>query len=173
MLLQRAGTGTIAPTGFVRPEWNTLAKAWDVAPVPETPSVTLGPTTITMGQNDDEGVDETTLYQGDHALGWDNEHPERKVAVGQFRIEWRPVTNGEFYLFYLSDARDKNVRFPASWVDIDGRMQVSISRHPYCIIVLEADRSSRYAPCTAPSRSRSRGTGRSLRPATTSPRTRR
>ena len=122
MLLQRAGTGTIAPTGFVRPEWNTLAKAWDVAPVPETPSVTLGPTTITMGQNDDEGVDETTLYQGDHALGWDNEHPERKVAVGQFRIEWRPVTNGEFLEFYINGGKSL-VQFPASWVEEGGEIQ--------------------------------------------------
>ena len=54
MLLQRAGTGTIPPLGFIHPEWNTLAKTWNAAASPESSSVTLGPATLTMGHDDDE-----------------------------------------------------------------------------------------------------------------------
>lgn len=123
MLLQRAGTGTIAPSGFVRPDWVTLAKTWDAAPKPEDSSVVLGPATVTLGHDDAE-TDEDALYDGGHAFGWDNEHPRRAVEVNKFRIEWRPVTNGEFYAFYQGVGKDSKVQCPASWVDVGGELQV-------------------------------------------------
>ena len=122
MLLQRAGTGTIAPSGFVRPDWVTLAKTWDAAPKPEDSSVVLGPATVTLGHDDAE-TDEDALYDGGHAFGWDNEHPRRAMEVNKFRIEWRPVTNGEFYLFYQGEGKNL-VQCPASWVEVDGELQV-------------------------------------------------
>lgn len=122
MLLQRAGTGTIPPSGFIRPNWDVLVKSWDAAPEPESPTVQLGPTTVTLGHDDDE-ADDHLLYTPDHAFGWDNEHPQRQVNVGKFRIDWRPVTNGEFYLFYLAEGKGL-VQRPESWVEVAGELQV-------------------------------------------------
>lgn len=123
MLLQRAGTGTIPPTGFVPPVWDILADAWNAAPAPKTAAVTLGPETISMGHDDDEEHEDSTDVVG-HDFGWDNEQPKRDVHVGRFRIEWRPVTNGEFYEFYTAGGKDK-VQFPATWIEVDGAVQVN------------------------------------------------
>jgi formylglycine-generating enzyme required for sulfatase activity len=60
-----------------------------------------------------------------HEFGWDNEHPKREVDIGRFKIEWRPVTNGEFYQFYTGVGRDK-ASFPASWVDDGGIIKVCV-----------------------------------------------
>lgn len=122
MLLQRAGTGTIPPSGFIRPNWDVLVKSWDAAPEPESPTVQLGPTAVTLGHDDDE-ADDHLLYTPDHAFGWDNEHPQRQVNVGKFRIDWRPVTNGEFYLFVLAEGKGL-VQRPESWVEVGGDLQV-------------------------------------------------
>ena len=123
MLLQRAGTGTLPPTGFVSPLWEVLAEASEAAPEPETATVTLGPEDISLGHDDDEADDDTKDVMS-HEFGWDNEHPKRTVHVDQFRIEWRPVTNGQFYDFWMSGGKDI-VQFPKSWVDIDGVIYVS------------------------------------------------
>ena len=123
MLLQRAGTGTLPPSGFVPPPWEVLSESWDGAPLPETESVTLGPADITLGHDDDEADDDTTDVLG-HEFGWDNEHPKRTVHVGEFRIDWRPVTNGQFYDFWMSGGKDV-LQFPKSWVEIDGVIYVS------------------------------------------------
>ncbi|KAI0631951.1 DUF323 domain-containing protein [Trametes polyzona] len=125
MLLQRAGTGTIPPSGFIPPVWDVLAESWNNQPEPISETVTLGPEEITLGHDDDEADDDSTDVLG-HAFGWDNEHPQRKVHVGEFKIEWRPVTNGQFYDFYVNGGgkdMDK-VHFPKSWVEIDGEVFV-------------------------------------------------
>ncbi|KAH9080323.1 DUF323 domain-containing protein [Lactarius deliciosus] len=118
MLLQRAGTGTIPPSasGFATPAWESLADAWNGAPTPSGSTVALGPATIELGHDDLE-ADDGSLEVKDHELGWDNEHPRHKEEVGKFRIEWRPVTNGQFYEFW-KEAGGK-VSMPKSWV-IDG-----------------------------------------------------
>lgn len=126
MLLQRAGTGTISPPGFMKPEWESLAAAWDAAPKPVSETVVLGPETVSLGHDDLEAEDDEPgkVREGDdHEYGWDNEHPERKVEVQRFEISWRPVTNGEFYEFYLGHGKDM-VELPASWVVEDGVVQV-------------------------------------------------
>ncbi|KAI0345952.1 DUF323 domain-containing protein [Trametopsis cervina] len=124
MLLQRAGSGTIPPVGFVPPVWDTLTQSWDAAPLPGTKAVTLGPETISLGHDDAE-ADEVSTDVAGHDFGWDNEHPKREVEVGQFRIEWRPVTNGEFYEFYSGSGKSRpDVQFPGSWVNVDGDIRV-------------------------------------------------
>jgi L-histidine Nalpha-methyltransferase / hercynylcysteine S-oxide synthase len=127
MLLQRAGTGTIPPSGFVPPAWDMLAASWDAAPLPAAQTATLGPETVVLGHDDLEADDESTDVAG-HDFGWDNESPRRAVHVGEFSIEWRPVTNGEFYDFYVSGGKEK-VKFPASWVEVQGAVQVAF----FCI----------------------------------------
>jgi hypothetical protein len=119
MLIQCAGSGTLPPTGFITPPWTSLAEGWNTNPAPQTKTVTLGPAIVSLGHDDDEADDDDTrsLVEG-YELGWDNEHPKRQVDVGCFKIEWRPVTNGEFYQFYIKvGIRSDKVSFPASWVD--------------------------------------------------------
>ena len=123
MLLQRAGTGTIPPSGFIPPMWEVLVETWNAAPRPKTATVTLGPETLSIGHYDDEEQDASTDVLG-HDFGWDNEHPKREVEVGKFTIEWRPITNGEFHDFYYNGGKDK-VKFPASWIENNGEVQVS------------------------------------------------
>jgi len=117
------GTGTIPPSvgGFATPCWESLAEAWDATPAPISATVTLGPTTVELGHDDYEADDET-LDVRDHEFGWDNEHPRRKVDVGEFRIEWRPVTNGELYEFWK--AAEGKVPMPKSWVMDNGNVMV-------------------------------------------------
>ncbi|VDC01330.1 unnamed protein product [Peniophora sp. CBMAI 1063] len=116
MLLQRAGTGTVAPSlsGFHPPPWKSLADSWETAPKPTTPTVTLGPAEVYLGHDDAEAADGEQLYDRKSEVGWDNEHPRRAVQVGAFRIEWRPVTNGEFFEFWRM--RKGEIGMPKSWV---------------------------------------------------------
>ncbi|KAK0504162.1 DUF323 domain-containing protein [Armillaria luteobubalina] len=123
MLLQRAGTGTLPPPGFAIPEWESLSEKWATEPKPFSPTVTLGPATVTLGHDDLEAEDGQASSVTTHEYGWDNEHPTRQVHVNEFRIEWRPVTNGEFYEFYKS-GDGKDIQVPASWVQVTGAMQV-------------------------------------------------
>lgn len=130
MLIQRAGTGTLPPPGFTSPPWASLSRQWNQIPRPSTPTVTLGPTTITLGQEDSEGDDflEDVQNQIDgHQFGWDNESPSRQVEVGAFKAEWRPVSNGEFERFWRGDGKDL-VGLPKSWVEEDGAIHVCVFR---------------------------------------------
>ena len=137
MLLQRAGTGTIAPTGFIPPQWGILAELWDSAPKPASTTVTLGPATISIGHDDNE-ADDGKPYVAGHEFGWDNEHPKREVNVAEFRIEWRPITNGEFYDFYKGQG-NKLVGFPASWVQDGDDGQVGCCNSIYRLCVFRSD----------------------------------
>lgn len=127
MLLQRAGTGTIPPPGFVPPPWDLLKVGWDAMPPPTSPTVTLGPASVIIGHDDDDAVDEGDPCQNDenHEFGWDIEHPARTVDVGKFQISWRPVTNGELYRFYNEGGKDK-IAFPASWIKEGDEIMVGI-----------------------------------------------
>src|ERR1700722_1816321 len=93
MLLQRGGTGTIAPPGFCAPPWDARAASWDTGPMPANSTVSLGPATIHLGHDDLEAED-TVPEKGEtaltHEFGWDNERPKREVHIDKFRIEWGP-----------------------------------------------------------------------------------
>ncbi|KAF9501797.1 hypothetical protein BDN71DRAFT_1500819 [Pleurotus eryngii] len=132
MLIQRAGTGTLPPPGFVTPPFARLSRQWDIIPPPSTPSVQLGPATINLGHEDSEGDDFTAdgkVVEADESFlsqewGWDNESPARTVEVGAFRAEWRPVSNSEFEAYWRGEGKDK-VSMPKSWVlTEDGEAQV-------------------------------------------------
>ncbi|KAK7045684.1 hypothetical protein VNI00_007517 [Paramarasmius palmivorus] len=124
MLIQRAGTGTLPPPGFTIPPWSLLADQFNQVPPPSTPYATLGPADLVLGHQDSEGDDigELKLNVQDHEYGWDNESPPRSVSVGAFRAEWRPVSNGEFEVFWR-EGKGK-VPMPKSWAEEDGQLQV-------------------------------------------------
>lgn len=131
MLLQRAGTGTIPPPDFFKPNWESLTETWNEAPAPACETVTLGPATVTLGHDDAEAEDSHPAKVRNvdgYEYGWDNENPKRNVEVQQFQISWRPITNGEFYEFYLGDGKS-TVELPASWVVEDGVVQVGFFGH--------------------------------------------
>lgn len=125
MLIQRAGTGTLPPPGFVTPPWEALSAQWDASytPLPSS-TVTLGPVTITLGHDDCEGndFDEGVCDQVEgHEFGWDNESPSRQVQVGKFRVEWKPISNVEFYAWWVNR---KEIGIPPSWVEGEEGIQV-------------------------------------------------
>lgn len=131
MLLQRASVpgGTLPPPGFATPQWDLLEKQWASAEQPARSTVTLGPATVIVGHDDSEALDEDEAFKRDLKgveFGWDNEHPKREVQVKEFRIEWRPVTNSQFYEFYKGEGKDM-VKLPASWIEVGGRVQVRTS----------------------------------------------
>jgi formylglycine-generating enzyme required for sulfatase activity len=126
MLLQRGGCGTVPPSGFTEPSWSSLADTWTMNPKPTSPTVALGPETVTLGHDDIEAEDgdpDKSTRVSDHEFGWDNESPSRQVHVGEFKIEWRPVTNGEYLEFYKGAGKGK-ATYPASWVEVEGETRV-------------------------------------------------
>jgi formylglycine-generating enzyme required for sulfatase activity len=128
MLLQRAGTGTLPPPGFTPPPWASLASNWDASPQPVSSTVILGPATVSIGHDDfesDDGIPEKASHVRDHEFGWDNESPKREVHVEEFQIEWRPVTNGQFYEFYKQQQDKGQLQFPASWVELECEIKVT------------------------------------------------
>lgn len=129
MLIQRAdtdGSGTLPPPGFTTPVWEQLVQEWEAILPPFESSVTLGPETLVLGQDDCETDDFLPEFEYDvagHEFGWDNESPRREVQVGRFRIDRRPVTNGEYLKFWLA----RGTEMPVSWVKEDGEIKVSNS----------------------------------------------
>ncbi|KAF9483484.1 hypothetical protein BDN70DRAFT_873769 [Pholiota conissans] len=124
MLLQRAGTGTIPPPNFIPPNWTSFAVAWNQCELPTSSTVILGPATVTLGHDDNENDDATSKEDVRfHEFGWDNEHPKRAVCLKEFKIEWRPVTNGDLYQYYANGGKER-MELPASWVEVDGHMKV-------------------------------------------------
>ena len=146
MLLQRGGAGTIPPPGFAPPSWTSLTKIWDAAPKQICPTVTLGPATVSLGHDDLEAddIDPVKCLKVDrHEFGWDNESPKRDKYVEEFCIEWRPVTNGQFYDFYVSGGQEK-VKLPASWVEFEGETCVCTCLQPWSVSWLNPDTGSYY-----------------------------
>ena len=117
------GAGALPPPVFTVPSWTTLAVGWNQTPKPISDTVTLGPAMVMLGHDNNEANDKTPDDIRNHEFGWDNESPKRQVLVGEFKIEWRPVTNGEFYQFYLGPGKG-NVPLPTSWVEEAGAMKV-------------------------------------------------
>ncbi|KIK69776.1 hypothetical protein GYMLUDRAFT_34174 [Collybiopsis luxurians FD-317 M1] len=139
MLLQRAGTGTVPPPGFAAPEWNSLVVSWKSLPPLVADTVLLGPATVELGHDDAEAEDDLEEYKfqiKDHEYGWDNEHPKRQVDVGEFRISWRPVTNGQFYEVFRAN-RDKFSVPPTSWIEEDGEIKIRTLYGPVSLNVAE------------------------------------
>jgi len=127
MLIQRAGSGTLPPPGFISPPWELLTEQWNSTPAPLSSTVVLGPATVSLGHQDSEGDDKLEGVAedvGGHVFGWDNESPERKFDVGALRVDWRPVSNGEFETFWRAAGGEK-LGMPGSWVEEDGEIKVS------------------------------------------------
>lgn len=103
-------------------------KQWDAIPTPVQSSVELGPEVITVGTDDREPgdyiVDESVDVKS-HDFGWDNENPRRRVEVGRFRVDFRPITIEEFYEFWVGGTSETaSNSLPVSWVEDAGEIKV-------------------------------------------------
>lgn len=126
MVIQRAGFGTLPPAGFTVPPWEDLVRQWASIPAPSTPGVLVGPATVILGHQDSEGDDKSPELSEDvvgRTFGWDNESPPRAVHVGQFKAEWRLVTNGEFEVFWRGPGKDL-VEMPKNWFEDEAGIKV-------------------------------------------------
>ncbi|KAL5523448.1 hypothetical protein ACEPAG_7621 [Sanghuangporus baumii] len=138
MLIQRVGSGTLPPPGFTTPPWTLLAEEWSRTPAPSSPTVTLGPAALVLGHDDSEADDSVPGLEDDvlgHEFGWDNESPGREIPVAKFRIDWRPVTNGQFLVFWEHEERKGDL--PASWVEKNGEIMVLTVYGPVPMSVAE------------------------------------
>jgi hypothetical protein len=148
MLIQRAGTGTLPPPGFTTPPWSSLCDQWArLTPPLSSPTITLGPTIVILGHDDCEAEDFLPEFMHDvdgHEFGWDNESPQRTLKVGKFKINWRPISNDEFYTFWR-EGRGR-VDMPKSWVHEDGQIKVCLRlfRFHSQLFELTDYRSARY-----------------------------
>jgi hypothetical protein len=135
MLLQVADNsleGTLPPPGFTLPPWKLLSEAYDKAhskfkllcEEKHSTTVTLGPTSVILGHDDKDSEDSNLALEATHGFGWDNESPSRSVDLGQFRIEWRPISNAQFYEYYKSLGDQAGIPIPKTWVEIDGDIYV-------------------------------------------------
>lgn len=132
MLIQRAGTGTLPPPGFMVPPWKALAEQWKNTPSPARPTVTIGSAALTMGHNDseaDDAIPEFKYEVSGHEFGWDNESPLRVVHVNAFKADWRPITNGEFMDFWQGEGKNA-VSLPKSWEMVGDEVMVKTMYGP-------------------------------------------
>lgn len=128
------------------PPWEELSAQWTTINPPTTSTVTLGPCELILGHNDTESDDLLPQHEADaleHEFGWDNESPKRLVHVGQFKVEWRPISNGEFLEFWRGSAG--KVPMPTSWIENAGEVQVR-----YLVICLSSTRRSHSLPIKGP-----------------------
>lgn len=110
------------PSGLAIPDFASLARGWQETVESDKQDrygvLSIGATEVDVGHDDSDRVDEGSLYDPEHRLGWDCENPKRRVKVDAFKLSKVPVENWQ-YLEWLvsSDARQEMT--PASW-HVDG-----------------------------------------------------
>lgn len=126
MLLQ--APRTLPPPGFAVPDFDHLASTWSAqrtrdASFPST--LTIGPTTISLGHHDLEAEDDRFSSDfEDHEFGWDNEQGVHDVEIGRIRVERKPVSNGEYRAFLEGKGESEKTTIPGSWIEVDGEWKV-------------------------------------------------
>ncbi|KAI5481354.1 hypothetical protein MNV49_004976 [Pseudohyphozyma bogoriensis] len=105
--------------GFHIPDFKSLSASWDRAIAAEGSSrsalLRFPSTTVTLGHDDDDRVDEMEDYEPHHELGWDVEHPRREVAVKGFSLSSTPISNGEYLEWVRSLEMPSQDAFLSSW----------------------------------------------------------
>eukprot|EP00210_Caulerpa_lentillifera_P000667 g644.t1 len=78
---------------------------------------------IKIGRNDNEQDDFSKEPSKDHQFGWDNESPERQIAVNAFQIQSRPVSVQEYVEFLNSLNVFDSDLIPASFEVMSDRVE--------------------------------------------------
>jgi EasF-like predicted methyltransferase len=121
MLVQ--SPNALPPKYIMAPSWKHQIQTGthkSLEPLDEAPLMTIASSLVTLGHNDFESQD-FSMSEGLHEFGWDNETPEVKFKVNEYRIQTRPVTNGEYYMFLKETKTDT---IPASWLYKDNEFYV-------------------------------------------------
>ncbi|KAI8883365.1 hypothetical protein K501DRAFT_249721 [Backusella circina FSU 941] len=115
----------LPPAGVSEPSWKQMpyVSMTDDAILLDAPMVELADGNVVLGHQDSENADLTRSDASSIEFGWDNEHPQRQVHVASFKIQSRPVTNGEYYKYYKSTPQCK---MPASWCLKDGNDDIYV-----------------------------------------------
>ncbi|KAI9302928.1 hypothetical protein BJ944DRAFT_269188, partial [Cunninghamella echinulata] len=81
----------------------------------KAPMIPFSEGMVDIGHDDYLNMD--GKLQDINEFGWDNEHPKRSHSVSAFEIQSRPITNGEYWVFWnnIQDEREKETFLPASW----------------------------------------------------------
>lgn len=130
MLVQ--SSNTLAPSGFIAPDWALLARQWDAMDArlggqgAREQLLHFKPDVITLGHNDvdsedfdfiaskpSKSVSDLNAQLGKPEFGWDNESPERQVKVDAFSIAAAPITNEQYLEFLLATSSKEH---PSSWI---------------------------------------------------------
>ncbi len=103
------------------PHWGMIAKAdrknyQDFENSRPVTTTTLGPAPVLLGHDDFATDDEVGCYSPNHEFGWDNEHPCRIAEVPRFKIEYRPITNGQYHHYWKHFLGSVHSAIPKSWV---------------------------------------------------------
>lgn len=135
--------GKLRPApGFTTPDWHALALQWrtQVAAEERTPEntiVTYPASTVEIGHDDFEHLDNQTPYDPAHTFGWDNESPKRIVKVPSFKISLLPISNGDYLRFWEKQpASEKEELLPGSWtIGSDGKVSIKVLTAPSLVPV--------------------------------------
>jgi len=137
MLIQKVDSscsGTLPPPGIHAPAWDELVKRWNMIPALAHSSVELGPEMVSIGRDDREADDYIARESKgviSHDFGWDNENPCRRVGVGRFRVDFRPITGHHRRVLRVLgggvNERVSNI-LPANWVEDDVEIVVCVVR---------------------------------------------
>lgn len=98
---------TLPPPGTIRPDFEMMATQAKRNAVPNQ-WIEIPEQEVTIGIDD---LDDNSGPE--HHFGWDVEKPARKVRVGSFMAQARPITNGD-YAKYLQETGTDSA--PASWL---------------------------------------------------------
>lgn len=130
--------GKLRPApGFTTPDWQALALQWraQVKQEQRTASntiVTYSASTVEIGHDDFDHLDDQTPYDLAHTFGWDNESPKRTVEVPSFKVSLLPISNGNYLKYWEGIPQaEKEDLLPGSWtVGEDGQVSIKVLTAP-------------------------------------------
>lgn len=95
-------------------------------------TVTYPASTVEIGHDDFDHLDEQTPYDPAHTFGWDNESPKRTVDVPAFKVSLLPISNSDYLKFWESKSSvEKQAYLPGSWtVGSEGNVSIKVLTAP-------------------------------------------
>ncbi|GAA5902514.1 hypothetical protein JCM6882_002772 [Rhodosporidiobolus microsporus] len=126
----QASTSLNLPPGTSIPDFPSLARFTAralsaLSPSERNPVLSFPAQSITVGHDDLDQDDESMPFDPKHEFGWDCEHPRREVRVGAYKIDAKPITNGEYFDWLAGKGEgEKEKLMPSSWAVEGGRVGV-------------------------------------------------
>ncbi|GAA5833679.1 hypothetical protein JCM11251_003203 [Rhodosporidiobolus azoricus] len=122
------------PPGTTIPDFPSLARSTaralsSLPPSERNPILSFPAQTITVGHDDLDKDDRSTPFDPKHEFGWDCEHPKREEKVGAFKIDAKPIANGEYFDWLVGsgsvpEGEERDKLTPCSWAVSEGGVQI-------------------------------------------------